>query len=149
MRDTDVKVLPWGRVYNHLSSCRTIRAGHSCIRGFLVRLVYVTQHSCICGFLVRLVYVTQHSCMLVPILSSMCIGVLGLLLIRYFWQENHKIYGHIRCIYTALANPVHMKRKLYRQWKTTSNRRRSHNLNSFKVVCWSFYIGRSGPGQSC
>ena len=25
--------------------------------------------------------------------------------IRYFWQGNHKIYGHIRCIYTVLANP--------------------------------------------
>jgi hypothetical protein len=25
--------------------------------------------------------------------------------IRYFWQENHQIYGHIRCIYTVLANP--------------------------------------------
>ena len=25
--------------------------------------------------------------------------------IRYFWQENHQIYSHIRCIYTVLANP--------------------------------------------
>ena len=25
----------------------------------------------------------------------------------YVWQGNHKIYGHIRCIYTALANPFH------------------------------------------
>jgi len=25
--------------------------------------------------------------------------------IRYFWQVNHQIYGHIRCIYTGLANP--------------------------------------------
>jgi len=24
--------------------------------------------------------------------------------IRYFWQGNHCIYGHIRCIYTVLAN---------------------------------------------
>jgi len=24
---------------------------------------------------------------------------------RYFWQENHQIYGQIRCIYTVLANP--------------------------------------------
>ena len=28
--------------------------------------------------------------------------------IRYFWQENHHIYGHIWCIYTALANPKHV-----------------------------------------
>ena len=25
--------------------------------------------------------------------------------IRYIWQGNHQIYGHIRCIYTVLANP--------------------------------------------
>jgi hypothetical protein len=30
--------------------------------------------------------------------------------IRYFWQGNHKIYGHIRCIYTVLANPTHILR---------------------------------------
>jgi hypothetical protein len=28
--------------------------------------------------------------------------------IRYFWQGNHQTYGHIRCIYTVLANPTHM-----------------------------------------
>jgi len=27
--------------------------------------------------------------------------------IRYFWQGNHQIYGHIRCIYTVLANPIY------------------------------------------
>jgi hypothetical protein len=26
--------------------------------------------------------------------------------IWYFWQENHQIYGHIRRIYTVLANPT-------------------------------------------
>jgi len=24
--------------------------------------------------------------------------------VRYFWQGKHQIYGHIRCIYTVLAN---------------------------------------------
>jgi hypothetical protein len=28
--------------------------------------------------------------------------------IRYFWQGHHKIYGHIRCIYTVLANPIYI-----------------------------------------
>jgi len=28
--------------------------------------------------------------------------------IRYYWQGNHEIYGHIRCIYTVLANPNHL-----------------------------------------
>jgi hypothetical protein len=27
--------------------------------------------------------------------------------IRYFWQGNYQIYGHIRCMYTVLANPTH------------------------------------------
>jgi hypothetical protein len=27
--------------------------------------------------------------------------------IRYFWQGNHQIYGHTRCIYTVLANPTY------------------------------------------
>jgi len=26
--------------------------------------------------------------------------------IRYLWQGNHQIYGHIRCMYTVLANPT-------------------------------------------
>jgi len=26
--------------------------------------------------------------------------------IRYFWQGNHQIFGHIRCIYMVLANPT-------------------------------------------
>ena len=26
--------------------------------------------------------------------------------IRYFWQGNYQIYGHIRCIYTVSANPT-------------------------------------------
>jgi hypothetical protein len=32
--------------------------------------------------------------------------------IRYFWQGKHQIYGHIRCIYTVLANfiqTVHLR----------------------------------------
>ena len=28
--------------------------------------------------------------------------------IRCFWQGNHHTYGHIRCIYTLLANPTHL-----------------------------------------
>jgi len=28
--------------------------------------------------------------------------------IRYFRQGNHQIYGHIRCIYTVLANSTYM-----------------------------------------
>jgi hypothetical protein len=28
---------------------------------------------------------------------------------RCFWQGNHHTYGHIRCIYTVLANPTHIR----------------------------------------
>jgi hypothetical protein len=34
--------------------------------------------------------------------------------IRYFWQGNHQIYGHIRCIYTVLANPKYMVTSLHK-----------------------------------
>jgi hypothetical protein len=27
---------------------------------------------------------------------------------RYFWQGDHQIYGHIRSVYTVLANPNHV-----------------------------------------
>ena len=47
--------------------------------------------------------------------------------IRYFWQGNHQINGHTRCIYTVLASPicitlrcarwaVHHARAHYRKW---------------------------------
>jgi len=29
--------------------------------------------------------------------------------IRYSWQGYHQMYGHIRCIYTVLANPMHVE----------------------------------------
>jgi hypothetical protein len=28
--------------------------------------------------------------------------------VRYLWQGDYHIYGHIRCIYTVLANPTHI-----------------------------------------
>jgi len=34
--------------------------------------------------------------------------------IRYFWQGNHQIYGHIRCIYTVLANLT--CKELFKMW---------------------------------
>jgi len=30
--------------------------------------------------------------------------------IRYSWQGNHHMYGHIRCTYTVLASPTHARR---------------------------------------
>ena len=34
--------------------------------------------------------------------------------IRYFWQGFHHIYGHIRCIYTVLANPTNTTHNVIR-----------------------------------
>jgi len=28
--------------------------------------------------------------------------------VRYFWQGYHQIYGHTRCAYTVLANPIYL-----------------------------------------
>ena len=28
--------------------------------------------------------------------------------IQYIWQGNYQIYGHIRCVYTVLANPTYI-----------------------------------------
>jgi len=33
--------------------------------------------------------------------------------IRIFWQRNYQIYGHIRCIYTVLANPSYNSNNSY------------------------------------
>jgi len=38
------------------------------------------------------------------------LGLARTIYIRYFWQGNHQIYGHIRCIFTVLANPTHSLR---------------------------------------
>jgi len=35
--------------------------------------------------------------------------------IRYVWQGFHQIYGHIRCIYTVLANPTNKSQCLVPQ----------------------------------
>jgi len=38
--------------------------------------------------------------------------------IWYFWQVNHQRYGHIRCIYTALANPSYLFYPKFKQSET-------------------------------
>ena len=30
--------------------------------------------------------------------------------LRCFWQGDHQIYGHVRCIYTVLAKPKHVSK---------------------------------------
>jgi len=35
------------------------------------------------------------------------IGIYGIYTEFYFWQGNHHTYGHIRCVYTVLTNPIY------------------------------------------
>ena len=54
----------------------------------------------------------NHICAWVQIGFNMCrVGQnhIYTVYIRYFWQGNHQIYGHIRCIYTVLANPKYVQ----------------------------------------
>ena len=39
-------------------------------------------------------------------ITRVCQNHIYTVYIRYFWQGIHQIYGHIRCIYTVLANPI-------------------------------------------
>jgi len=50
------------------------------------------------------------SCLLLPLRYTCRIGQdhIYTVHIRYFWQGNHQIYSHIRCIHTVLANPIHL-----------------------------------------
>jgi hypothetical protein len=53
--------------------------------------------------------------------------------IRYFWQGNYQIYGHIRCIYMVLANPRYDRYyPLYSTFQTTVGL--NHAVNSYKTV---------------
>ena len=46
-----------------------------------------------------------------PLLLTTCVGLartnIYTVYIRFFWQENHRMYSHIQCMYTVLAYPRH------------------------------------------
>ena len=48
--------------------------------------------------------------------------------IRHFWHGNHQMYGHIRCIYTVLANPMRQ-----RSGTCTRKSEESYSLGSARV----------------
>ena len=50
---------------------------------------------------------------------------------RYFWQGNHQINGHIRCIYTVVANPTQMQVSCLRCFPQN----RSPNPVLIKSIC--------------
>jgi hypothetical protein len=49
-------------------------------------------------------------------MNAVFVGLARTIYMRYFWQGNHRIYGHIRCIYTVLANPMYMRAKCTCKW---------------------------------
>jgi len=91
--------------------------------------------------------------------------------IRYFWQENHQIYGHIRCIYgsgqpyisVVLVNPVNMTNPAFTQLRHDCSLPLPHpthcRLATNSIVCssrcwWTWPVRvrvRSRPsfGSSC
>ena len=75
----------------------------------------MSVHECVCicaneNVMNSHVNVIQHVylCMYMCVCCVVCrVGqnYIYTVYIRYFWQGNHQIYGHLRCIYTVLANP--------------------------------------------
>ena len=74
---------------------------------FSTRLPCVTVVRC-WGYLTQVC--AMHVCALVTTLLSCRVGqsyiyiYIYMVFIRCFWKKNYQIFGHIRCIYTILAN---------------------------------------------
>jgi len=45
--------------------------------------------------------------------EALQVGLARTTYIRYFWQGDHQIYGHIRCTHTVLANPTYKWQLVY------------------------------------
>ena len=79
--------------------------------GMVVQVEYMTMSridGAIAADLQRLGWFVEEAQMIV---SKCCFFRVGqnhiyTVFIRYFWQGNHQIFGHIRCIHTVLANPM-------------------------------------------
>jgi len=69
--------------------------------------------------------------------------------IRYFWQGNHHIYGHIRCIYTVLANPTHKAGTRPVQKLEASQAGTVHMRKEAVLASWKKVLRRQAvrPGQ--
>jgi len=64
--------------------------------------------------------------------------------ILFFWQENHQIYGHIRCIYTVLANPT------YTHTVYTHNVYGAHHVYAHRTPYMTVYsYARNYPCSKC
>jgi len=77
------------------------------VRGNVCVRVCVCLCMCVCAVASAVLGATDTQELLVIICDMSRVGQnhIYTVYIRYFWQGNHQIYGHIRCIYTVLANP--------------------------------------------
>jgi len=55
--------------------------------------------------------------------------------IWYTWQGNHQIYGHIRCIYTVLANPTYMTQHTATPYHIQPCHCTSCTYNEYLTIC--------------
>jgi hypothetical protein len=53
--------------------------------------------------------------------------------IQYFWQGNRQIYGHIRCVYTVLANPKYAA--LYKPAGPCIQHSHAHKITHYHSPC--------------
>jgi len=72
--------------------------------------------------------------------------------IRDSWQKNHQIYGHIRCIYTVLANPTFVWVCFF-AWAQPN--RSKHAAYEFRLLLmlsaftWPRFVTRVGQNHIC
>jgi len=66
--------------------------------------------------------------------------------IRNVWQENHQIYGHIRCIYTVMANTKYLRSFVGRiddLWQPRLHCARRilyRHQHAYRIVCTVWFV---------
>ena len=72
--------------------------------------------------------------------------------IRYFRRGNHQIYGHIRCIYTVLANPTYIWWNFCMQHKIPCIHQEEESLEEeeflHKIPVYTVYMVLANPKHS-
>jgi hypothetical protein len=81
-----------------------LSAGH-----FLMEFNATVMNYCLQGWPEPYIYMYMY------IYIYLCVYVY-IRCIRYFWQGNHQNYGHLRCIYTILANPNYLQCSYELEW---------------------------------
>ena len=106
----------------------------------LSSLPWQTTHATMYGsrdvsYDVFVIYVVSYSCHMSRVGQNHIYTVY----IRHFWQGTHQIYGHIRCIYTVLANPAHVLLQPYDMSLVVPNLQGRQLLRAFRLggrVCF-------------